>query len=182
MAEIKFKTEDLLKVVAQLDRLTPSKLLEITRYWHIETVEDEVFFTAYDGANFIRVAIPGKGEIDVMVKSEQFGKLVNRTTSESIKLTPGKESLKFVGNGEYQIEIVQEDESYPSFDDYLTDDMTAESALHINTKLFYNVANVNDSAISKSGADGIFTGYLIDNDTASLMQYFQKHYDWKPLE
>lgn len=25
-------------------------------------------------------------------------------------------------------------------------------------------------------------GYLIDNDTASLMQYFQKHYDWKPLE
>lgn len=25
-------------------------------------------------------------------------------------------------------------------------------------------------------------GYLIDNDTASVMQYFKQHYDWKPLE
>lgn len=164
--DIRFKTEDLAKVVTQLDKLAPSKLLEITRYWHIESVEDEVFFTAYDGSNFIRVAIPGKGEIDVMVKSEQFGKLINRTTSEYVKLVPGKESLKLVGNGEYQIEIVQEDESYPSFDNYLTEDMTEDNALTINTSLFYNVANVNDSAVSKSGADGIFTGYLLDHDKA----------------
>lgn len=166
MAEIKFKTEDLIKVVAQLDKLVPSKLLEITRYWHIESVEDEVYFTAYDGSNFIRVAVPGKGEIDVMVKSEQFGKLINKTTSEFVKLVPGNESLKLIGNGEYQIEIVQEDESYPSFDEYLTEDLTEENALLINTKLFYSVANINDSAVSKSGADGIFTGYLIDNDKA----------------
>lgn len=25
-------------------------------------------------------------------------------------------------------------------------------------------------------------GYLIDNDTASLIQYFKKHYDWKRLK
>lgn len=30
---ITFKTKDMLNVVASLNNLTPSKLLEITRYW-----------------------------------------------------------------------------------------------------------------------------------------------------
>ena len=162
---IKFKTEELSKIVAQLNKLKPSKLLEITNYWHILGDGESVMFTAYDGSNFLRCIIDSEVEIDVMVKAEQFGKLVDKTTSATITLVPEESSLKVIGNGEYNIDIVTEDEDYPTFDQYL-EDVTEDNALTLDSSMFYQIANINDSAVSKSGADGIYTGFLLDEGKA----------------
>nr|DAK37731.1 MAG TPA: beta clamp protein [Caudoviricetes sp.] len=166
MSKIQFKTEELSKIVSQLGKLSPSKLLEITRYWHILGDGEVVTFTAYDGANFIRAVIESDAEIDVMVKAEQFGKLIDRTTSATVTLVQEDSSLKVIGNGEYSVDIVAEDEEYPSFDEILGDEVTEDSALLLDSALFSTIANINDSAVSKSGADGIYTAFLIDGDKA----------------
>lgn len=163
---ITFKTQTLMEVVSQLNRLTPSKLLEITRYWHIEGYDGFITFTGYDGSNWLRYSIEAKGEIDVMVKAEQFGKLIEKTTVENITLTPKEEYLEVKANGTYKVDIVTGDESYPSFDEKLPADLDDENATRLKTSLFYEVFNINDSAVSKSSADGVYTGYLLDNDQA----------------
>ena len=100
-----------------------------------------------------------------MVKAEQFGKLVDKTTSATITLVPEESSLKVIGNGEYNIDIVTGDEDYPTFDQYL-EDVTEGNALTLDSSMFYQIANINDSAVSKSGADGIYTGFLLDEGEA----------------
>lgn len=162
---IKFKTEELSKIVSQLNKLKPSKLLEITNYWHILGDGESVMFTAYDGSNFLRCVIESDVEVDVMVKAEQFGKLVDKTTAATITLVPEDSSLKVIGNGEYNIDIVTEDEEFPTFD-HLLEDVSEENAITLNSSLFYSIANINDSAVSKSGADGIYTGFLLQDGKA----------------
>lgn len=162
---IKFKTEELSKIVSQLNKLKPSKLLEITNYWHIFGDGECVMFTAYDGSNFLRCIIESDVEIDVIVKAEQFGKLVEKTTAATITLVPEESSLKVIGNGQYNIDIVTEDEEYPTFD-HLLEDVSEENALTLKSSLFYGIANINDSAVSKSGADGIYTGFLLKGGKA----------------
>lgn len=163
---ITFKTQTLMQVVGQLNQLVPSKLLEITRYWYIEGADGIVTFTAYDGSNWLRYTLEADGEIDVIVKAEQFGKLVEKTTVDSISLTPKADYLEVKGNGTYKVDIVPSDESYPLFDDALPEDLSEGDAKLMKSSLFYNIANVNDSAVSKSNADGIYTGYLLDGDQA----------------
>lgn len=163
---ITFKTQSLIDAVSQLNRLVPSKLLEITRYWHIEGYDGEVTFTGYDGSNWLRFTLEADGDIDVIVKSDQFGKLIEKTSVEKVTLSPKSEYLEVKANGTYKVDIVTGDETYPSFDDKLPEDLDEDSAKLIKTSLFYNVYNVNDSAVSKSNADGIYTGYLLDDDEA----------------
>ena len=163
---ITFKTATLMEVASQLNRLTPSKLLEITRYWHIEGFDGQVFFTGYDGSNWLRYAIEADGEIDVMVKADQFGKLIEKTTVENITLTQKDGYLEVKANGTYKLDIVTGDESYPSFDDRLPDELDEDSASLLKTSIFYEVFNINESAVSKANADGVYTGYLLDDDVA----------------
>lgn len=163
---ITFKTQTLMEVVGQLNRLSASKLLEITRYWHIQGYDGVVTFTGYDGSNWLRYTLESDGEIDVIIKAEQFGKLVDKTTVETITLTPKDEYLEVKGNGTYKVDIVTGDEVYPSFDEKLPEDLDEGDAKLLKSSLFYNVANVNDSAVSKSNADGVYTGYLLDHTQA----------------
>ena len=163
---ITFKTQSLMDAVSQLNRLAPSKLLEITRYWHIEGYAGQVTFTGYDGSNWLRFTLEADGDIDVMVKADQFGKLIEKTTVEKVTLSPKSEYLEVKANGTYKVDIVTGDESYPSFDDKLPEDLDEDSAKLLKTSLFYQVYNINDSAVSKSNADGIYTGYLLDDDKA----------------
>lgn len=163
---ITFKTQTLMEVVGQLNRLSASKLLEITRYWYIQGYDGVVTFTGYDGSNWLRYTLEADGDIDVIIKAEQFGKLVEKTTVENITLTPKDEYLEVKGNGTYKVDIVTGDEVYPSFDEKLPEDLDEGDALLLKSSLFYNVANVNDSAVSKSNADGVYTGYLLDHAQA----------------
>lgn len=163
---ITFKTKDMLNVVASLNNLTPSKLLEITRYWYIQGYDGIITFTAYDGSNWVRYTLEADGEIDVIVKAEQFGKLVEKSTVENLTLTPKGEYLEVKGNGTYKVDMVAGDEDYPLFDDQLPEDLDDLEPTEVKSSLFYEIVNINDSAISRSNADGIYTGYLLDYDKA----------------
>lgn len=163
---MKFKTQDLMDAVGQLNRLSASKLLEITRYWYIQGYDGVVTFTGYDGSNWLRYTLEAEGEIDVIIKAEQFGKLIEKTTVDTVTLTPKGEYLEVKGNGTYKVDIVTGDEDYPSFDDKLPEELDEGLAKLLKSSLFYNVANVNDSAVSKSNADGVYTGYLLDHNQA----------------
>lgn len=160
------KTKDFLKVVNQLSKVKVNKILEISRYWHIFGTGEEVTFTAYDGSNFMRVIVESDAEIDVMVKAEQLSKLIEKTTTEEITLTVKDSSLEVKGNGKYYVEIVTEDEAYPSYEEYLPEDIAELDPLDVSTKVFSDIANINSSAVSKSNADGIYTCYLIKNNKA----------------
>ena len=160
---LKIKTEELQKIVSQLSTLSPNKLLEITRYWHIAGDKEKTIFAAYDGSNFVKVTYDKPSDLDVIVKAEQFGKLIDRTTVAEVTLKKEETSLTVIANGEYKVDIVQEDEEYPNFDELLK---TLPEPELLAPSIFSKIVNVNASAVSRSAADGIYTGYLIHPDKA----------------
>lgn len=161
---IKLQTKELQSVTQQLGKVQINRLLEITKYWHIYGSEGFITFTAYDGADFVRISFEHEGELDVIVNSEQFSKLIDKTTVSHVTLEQLEGSLKVVGNGEYFLEIVTEDEEYPTFDEFLPEDIDTMPYLELKSQIFSDIADINSSSVSKSQADGIYTGYLIDGN------------------
>lgn len=161
---IKLKTKELQSVTQQLGKVQENRLLEITSYWHILGGDGQITFTAYDGADFVRINFEHEGEIDVMVRAEQLSKLIDKTTVSHVTLEQLDGSLKVEGNGEYFLEIVTEDEEYPSFEEFLPEDLDELPYLELKSSIFSEIADINSSSVSKSAADGIYTGYLIDGD------------------
>lgn len=163
---ITMKTEELQSVTAQLNKVKPNRLSPITEYWHIFGDGNEVSFVAYDGDDFLKVIIESKSEIDVMVNATQLSRLVDRTSTKNVTLKYNDGQLVFKGNGEYFIDVVSENEDYPTYDEYLPEDIGDMDPLKLKTSQFADIFNINSSAVSTTDADGIYTGYVLKDSSA----------------
>lgn len=155
---LEFNTSKLQEMVSKLNKCGNSKLLEITRYWHIYAHAGEgVRITAMDGNNYITVMDRTvNGEADVIVRADQFGKLVEKTSVDKISICEKDNYLSVIGNGDYKVEIVT-GETYPYYKS-LQDDV--EPCL-VKTEVLKSISTVNRSTVSTQPADGFLTGYLV---------------------
>lgn len=155
-------TKRLQTMVGKLNKCGSSKLLEITHYWHIFAAGEGIAIAAMDGNNYITVLDDTvKGEIDVIVRADQFGKLVDKTSVEKIVLNPKENYLSVIGNGEYKVEIVS-GEVYP----YAPSLETEVKPTTVKSKYLRSIYNVNKSTVSNNASDGFLTGYLVTEKAA----------------
>lgn len=156
---LKIKTDELQTIVSKLRVIKENKLLMITSYWHIFADGEGCEFTAYDGNTYIKIYGTFKGDLDVIVKAEQFAKLVDKTSSEHVTLDFKGQYLAVKGNGNYRIDVISADEEYPDFQAALDEEELADP-FEVSPEMFDEVVSINDSSVSKSGSDGVLQHYL----------------------
>lgn len=147
-------TSKLKTMVGKLSKCGSNKLLEITRYYHVELTKSGMSITATDGNNYIQVKDGTmKGELDVIVKADQFSRLIDKSAVEKLKVTLHDNYLQVVGSGTYKVEIVT-GEQYPTFE------KPEGETKEVNVTELKRVADVNKYAISKNITEGVLNGYL----------------------
>lgn len=158
---ITISTKSLQAMADKLNKCSANKLLEITKYWHIKATEEGFEMTAMDGSNYITAKDRSiKGNLDAIVRADQFGKLIDKTSVDKVVLELKENYLRVVGNGDYKVEIVL-GETYPFYEvPEQVEEIKAETAglKKINT--------YNKSAVSTTLADGYLTGYYISESEA----------------
>ena len=88
---MKVNTSVLKNMLNMVSGCKPSKVLEITNYYELDFSIEGLSLRATDGINFITVdsTIHCDEDMTVIVKADQFSKLINKTTKDmvSLKLT-----------------------------------------------------------------------------------------------
>ena len=152
-------TKELQDMLGCLSKVRPNATLEITNYVELHFTKDRLILNATDGNNFISAYrnIENEEELSIIVKTDQFTKLVGRTTTDYIDITPHKDYISIKGNGTYKMEILQ-DEEYPKSPIYLETAVTAKDCW---THLLQHGINVGKNIKSVTAADGVLFGYLL---------------------
>lgn len=158
---ISISTKTLQAMVDKLNKCSANKLLEITKYWHIVVSDDGMEITAMDGSNYITGYDKSvKGKLDAIVRADQFGKLVDKTSVDKITLELHDNFLRVVGNGDYKVEVVL-GETFPFYE--IPEDVEKWKAETANLK---TISTYNKSSVSTTLADGYLTGFYVDDKTA----------------
>jgi len=159
---VKVNTQTLQAMVGKLSKITGNKLLEITRYYSLVVDENGLTITGTDGNNYLKVmdATVTGDAMNIIIKGDQFSKLVSRTTVKELKLTLRDSYLEIVGNGKYKVEVLV-DEEYPSW----TFKNDAEG-VEINVAALKGILSTNKFAISNNIADGVLNGYYFGGSKA----------------
>lgn len=158
----KISTKNLQDMVNKLSRCNSNKLLEITKYYNLVVCKNGLKITATDGTNFITVmdnTVKGD-ELEVIVKADQFSKLVQRTSVDTMTFSLKENYLEVVGNGKYKVEIV-EGETYPTYEFSAT-----QTTSKVELCIIKKVASTNKYAASTNISDGVLTGYLFKDNKA----------------
>ena len=158
---ITISTKSLQSMADKLNRCTANKLLEITKYWHLVVSDKGLELTAMDGSNYITAKdVSVKGKLDAIVRADQFGKLIDKTSVDKVILELKENYLRVVGNGDYKVEIVL-GETYPFYDV-----PEKVETLEVETSGLKQINTYNKSAVSTTLADGYLTGYYVDDKRA----------------
>lgn len=158
---ITISTKSLKAMVDKLNKCSTNKLLEITKYWHLVVTGEGFEMTAMDGSNYITAKDPAvKGSLDAIVRADQFGKLIDKTSVDKVVLELKDNYLRVVGNGDYKVEIVL-GETYPFYE------VPAQpSVMEAETAGLKKINTYNKSAVSTTLADGYLTGYYVSGSEA----------------
>lgn len=177
---MKLNTSILKNMLSAASRCKPSKLLEITNYYELDFSVEGISLRATDGVNFITVNHPTKCDEDmsVIVKADQFSKLINKTTKDTVGLKLMDNYLEVKGNGTYKVEIVS-DEVYPTLD------IDADKEFMITYTTLSNAIVDGAKAKSTSSNDGVLYSYLLrDNQliTADAIKVYSTELDGEYLD
>ena len=177
---MKVNTSILKNMLSAASRCKPSKLLEITNYYELDFSVEGISLRATDGVNFITINHPTKCDEDmsVIVKADQFSKLINKTTKDTVGLKLMDNYLEVRGNGTYKVEIVS-DEVYPTLD------IDADKEFMLTYTTLSNAIADGAKAKSVSPNDGVLYSYLLrDNQiiTADAIKVYSTELDGEYLD
>ena len=177
---MKVNTSILKNMLSAASRCKPSKLLEITKYYEVDFSVEGISLRATDGVNFITINHPTKcdDQMSVIVKADQFSKLINKTTKDTVGLKLMDNYLEVKGNGTYKVEIVS-DEVYPTLD------IDADKEFMITYTTLSNAVIDGAKAKSTSPNDGALYSYLLrDNQiiTADAIKVYSTELDGEYLD
>lgn len=157
---MKINTNKLKNMLGHVTKIKPNPLLEISNYIQLVCDSDGLKINATDGDNHITVFQDNEVNdepVEFIIKTDQFVRLINKTTTENVTLTDKGTYLEVKGNGTYKVELVQ-DEVYPDHK------IETNGALEIKDCVTYNLKHgfsVGKNVKSQTAADGCLFGYLI---------------------
>lgn len=154
---MKLNTNNLKKMLSHMSKCKPNNLLEITNYYELLLNEDGLTITGTDGTNYISIYSEEGAQDDeqhIIVKADQFSRLVNKTTSENIDLKVMSDYLQVKGNGTYKCEIYA-DEDYPDYD------IEPDKSFRVNLNQLKHGIVAGKNAKSNTASDGVLYSYLV---------------------
>ena len=155
---MRIKTNMLQQLVKKVSKMGTNKGIGISEYYYILGGEGELSIFATDGNNHIKSTVKESCEnISVIVQSETFSKIVEKTTKEYIELQMKEDCLQLQGNGTYKVPIFTgEDYPIPDYEDF-----KKVEGFVVGIDDLKSIAVVNKSAVSNSPNGGALNGYLI---------------------
>ena len=177
---MKVNTSILKDMLSKVNGCKPNKILEITNYYELDFKKEGLSLRATDGINFITVnhSTECEEEMTVIVKADQFSKLINKTTKDTVTLKLTDNYLEVKGNGTYKVEIVS-DEIYPSLD------IDVDKEFNVSYTTLSNAITSGGKAKSNVPTDGVLFSYLIRNSeviTADAIKVYSTELEGKDLE
>ena len=177
---MKVNTSILKDMLSKVNGCKPNKILEITNYYELDFRKEGLSLRATDGINFITVnySTECEEEMTVIVKADQFSKLINKTTKDTVTLKLTDNYLEVKGNGTYKVEIVS-DEIYPTLDIHI------DKEFNISYTTLSNAITSGGKAKSNVPTDGVLFSYLIRNSeviTADAIKVYSTELEGKNLE
>lgn len=154
---MKLNTNNLKKMLSKMSKCKPNNLLEITQYYELHFHEDGFAITGTDGVNFIMITSEEgaqEEEAKIIVKADQFSKLISKMTSENVDLQVKADFLQVKGNGTYKCEIFT-DEDYPDYE------IDVDKQYRVSTLDLLHGLGAGKTAKSNSAADGVLFSYLL---------------------
>lgn len=177
---MKVNTSILKDMLRAVSGCKPSKILEITNYYELDFSVEGLSLRATDGINFITINYPEQceEEMTVIVKADQFSKLINKTTKDTVTLKLTDNYLEVKGNGTYKVEIVS-DEVYPTLD------IDVDKEFTVTYTTLSNAITSGAKAKSNVPTDGVLFSYLVRDSevvTADAIKVYSTELDGKDLE
>ena len=177
---MKVNTSILKDMLKGVSGCKPSKLLEITNYYELDFSVEGLSLRATDGINFITINYPTECDekMNVIVKADQFSKLINKTTKDTVALKLTDNYLEVKGNGTYKVEIVN-DEVYPTLD------IDVDKEFTITYTTLSNAITNGAKAKSNVATEGVLFSYLLRGNevvTADAIKVYSTELDGEYLD
>ena len=177
---MKVNTQILKDMLSKVNSCKPSNILEITNYHQLQTIENGIAISATDGVNYITVKQEAQcdQDIDVIVKGDQFSKLIMKTTKDTVDLKVTDNYLQVKGNGTYKVEIVS-DEIYPA------PDFEGDKVYKVSFDTLSKAIAGGKNAKSNVPTDGVLYSYLIRHNsiiTADAIKVYGRYVKGKGLD
>ena len=177
---MKVNTQILKDMLSKVNGCKPSNILEITNYYQLQTIDNGIALSATDGVNYITVKHEAQcdQDIDVIVKGDQFSKLIMKTTKDTVDLKVTENYLQVKGNGTYKVEIVS-DEIYPA------PEFEGDKIYKVSYDTLSKAITGGKNAKSNVPTDGVLFSYLIRNKfviTADAIKVYSRDIEGKGLE
>ena len=177
---MKVNTQILKDMLSKVNNCKPSNILEITNYYQLQTIENGIALSATDGVNYITVKHEAQcdQDIDVIVKGDQFSKLIMKTTKDTVDLKVTENYLQVKGNGTYKVEIVS-DEIYPA------PEFEGDKVYKVSYDTLSKAITGGKNAKSNVPTDGVLFSYLIRDNvviTADAIKVYSRDIKGKGLE
>ena len=177
---MKVNTQILKNMLSRVNSCKPSNILEITNYYQLQTIDNGIALSATDGVNYITVKHEAQcdQDIDVIVKGDQFSKLIMKTTKDTVDLKVTENYLQVKGNGTYKVEIVS-DEIYP------TPEFEGDKVYKVSFDTLSKSITGGKNAKSNVPTDGVLYSYLIRHNsiiTADAIKVYSRDIKGKGLE
>ena len=153
---MKLNTKLLKDMISNVNKCKPNVAFEITNYYNIVVSNNLATLTGTDGVNYIQCSMNTKcnEDFEVIVKADQFTKLINKTTVDEVELKIKDNMLLVKGNGTYKLEIFTE-EDYPFYTSHI------DEVFKVRTKELIDAIQVGKNIKSETLSDGIMYSYLI---------------------
>ena len=150
-----------------------NKLMPITGYMNIELVSGVLTFITTDYSNYLYVSQEGvEGEdMNVVVRAEQFSKLVSKLTADTTILEVKDGSLHVKANGEYKLDIPQDEDgdvTYPNpYDDFTDPDYSVS----MSNATIQTILKTAKNALATTMENPCYTGYYMGDGVIATDSY-----------
>ncbi len=158
---VSISTSILQRLITKVQRgASNNKLLPLTSFVYINLKDSKLQLTTTDMTNYVTATeynVVGD-DFSVVVSLESFGKLVGKTTTQDIILELTSNSLKFVGNGTYNISLPLNEEGVPvKFPMY--EFIPSTPPINIKYTDIHSVINSNKSCLATDMSQPVLTYY-----------------------
>lgn len=157
-----------------------NKLIPLTSFVNIKLVDGVLTLITTDATNYLYVKQEGvEGEdINVVVRIEQFSKLVSKLTSDTVSLTVKEGTLVIEGNGTYKLDIPQDEDGDITYPDPYKDFGAPEYSIPVANSTIQLILKTAKNSLALTMEVPCYTGYYIGKHILTTDSYKICHLDY----
>lgn len=153
-----------------------NKMLPYTSFVAIDLCNGVLSMTTTDATNYLRIQedfkTPGN-DFYFVIPVDSFHKLISKTSSEYVELTPTNGTLEIIGNGKYVMELPLDEEGKPVRLAGIPEFNESVPIGKVKLSTFKLILSVNRAALAETMEVPCYTGYYFGNDAVVTTDSFK---------